>query len=102
MRATQGGEEIPQVPDYCPVPQRRVVKPFVHLDPKTSKSTASPADYPYPPVDLLGGVDSIASKAAVGAFSSQYEFDQAFYTLFALTYGGHLGSQFCTAKTISY
>jgi hypothetical protein len=53
-------------------------------------------------VDLLGGVDIIAEKAAAGGFSSQYEFDTAFYSLFAATHEGHLGSQFCTAKAISY
>ncbi|PVH71096.1 hypothetical protein DL98DRAFT_616536 [Cadophora sp. DSE1049] len=61
-----------------------------------------PTDYSYPPVDFLGGLDDIASKATAGGFASQYEFDLALSNLVYSVKDGHTFSQPCTSGTISY
>lgn len=61
-----------------------------------------PADYFYPPVDFLGGLDNIASKAASRGYNSQYEFDLALASLVYSVKDGHTFSQPCTSGTISY
>lgn len=63
---------------------------------------APPPDYPYPPVDILGGLDDISSKASSGGFNSQYAFDQALARLMTSAHEGHLYTTLCTASAISY
>ncbi|KAL5313619.1 hypothetical protein ACEPPN_018040 [Leptodophora sp. 'Broadleaf-Isolate-01'] len=60
------------------------------------------ADYFYPAVDLLGGLDDMASKAAAGEFTSQYEFDLALNKLVYSVKDGHTFLSTCTSGTISF
>jgi hypothetical protein len=53
-------------------------------------------------VDILGGLDSLATKAAAGLLDSQYEFDQALFRLLASAHEGHLGASPCTASSIIF
>ncbi|CZR62937.1 uncharacterized protein PAC_12834 [Phialocephala subalpina] len=61
-----------------------------------------PSDYPYPAVDILGGLDSLASKAAAGGFKSQYLLDIALNDLITSAHEGHLYTSFCSLQAISY
>jgi len=63
---------------------------------------APPADYYYPAVDILGGMDDIGTKAAAGGYQSQYEFDQAIVQLLNSAHEGHLGTHLCSSSSISF
>ena len=66
--------------------------------------TAPPAGvyYPWPTVDILDGLDTLATKAATGVFESQYEFDQALFMLLASAHEGHLSAFPCTRSSITF
>ena len=66
------------------------------------RSQAPPPDYPYPPIDVLAGLDGIATKAAEGGFSSQYAFDQALAQLTTAAHEGHPYGTLCTSAAILY
>lgn len=70
----------------------------------TDEFAAPPADYQYPASDILGGLETLASRAATGGFQSQYNLDQALTALLTTAHEGHLFTKFCTsaASTIIY
>lgn len=70
----------------------------------TDSEVAPPAEayYPWPPVDILGGLDDLATKAATGGWESQYEFDQALFSLLASAHEGHLSANPCTSSSIVF
>ncbi|CAG8416334.1 unnamed protein product [Penicillium salamii] len=57
-----------------------------------------PAGYLMPPTDLLGGLDEIQVKAAIGFYSNQYDFDTAISDLLKSAYDGHLSIQLCSLQ----
>ncbi|KAG0650397.1 Peptidase S41 family ustP [Hyphodiscus hymeniophilus] len=61
-----------------------------------------PSDYQYPPVDILGGLSDISTKAAAGGFSGQYAFDQALAQLLTSAHDGHFASRLCTAISVFF
>ncbi|KAF8858784.1 hypothetical protein BDZ45DRAFT_802182 [Acephala macrosclerotiorum] len=67
-----------------------------------SSTRNPPSDYPYPAVDILGGLDALASKAAAGGFKSQYALDMTLNQLIASAREGRLYSAFCSLQAVSY
>jgi hypothetical protein len=63
---------------------------------------APPANYYYPAVDILGGMDDIGTKAAAGGYQSQYEFDQAIVQLLNSAHDGHLSARPCSSSSINF
>ncbi|KUJ09328.1 uncharacterized protein LY89DRAFT_657656 [Mollisia scopiformis] len=61
-----------------------------------------PSDYAYPSTDILGELDSLASKIAAGRIKSQYLVDQALNQIVASAHEGHLYASFCSLQAISY
>ncbi|CAG8932810.1 unnamed protein product [Penicillium salamii] len=57
-----------------------------------------PEGYLMPPTDLLGGLDEIQVKAAIGFYSNQYDFDTAISDLVNSAYDGHLAIQLCSLQ----
>ncbi|CAG8251038.1 unnamed protein product [Penicillium salamii] len=55
-----------------------------------------PEGYLMPPTDLLGGLDEIQVKAAIGFYSNQYDFDTAISDLLKSAYDGHLAIRLCS------
>jgi len=55
---------------------------------------APPVNWPYPPVDLLGSLDALASTIEAGGFTSQYVLDQELAKLYTSVHEGHLYTQF--------
>jgi hypothetical protein len=55
-----------------------------------------------PPTDILGGLKIIEDLALLGAFSSQYEFDQAIDQLLATSNDGHLSIDTCSPQIFSF
>lgn len=58
--------------------------------------TNPPEGYLMPPTDLLGGLDEIQVKAAIGFYSNQYDFDTAISDLVNSAYDGHLAIRLCS------
>ncbi|KAH9222504.1 hypothetical protein DL95DRAFT_454511 [Leptodontidium sp. 2 PMI_412] len=78
------------------------LKKYIQFQSSIAYLKNPPADYFYPPVDLLGGLDDITSKAAAGEFTSQYEFDLALNKPVYSVKDGHTFLSTCTSGTISF
>ncbi|KAF2669042.1 hypothetical protein BT63DRAFT_413514 [Microthyrium microscopicum] len=48
-----------------------------------------PKSYPYPPTDILGGLDKIASKTKSGGYKNQFDFEIDIVKYAIATYDGH-------------
>jgi hypothetical protein len=62
----------------------------------------SPATYPSTNVDLLGGLQSIRTKATGGKYQSQYQFDEAIQNLITSANDGHLWVDTCSTSAFTF
>lgn len=62
----------------------------------------SPATYPSTNVDLLGGLQSIRTKATGGKYTSQYQFDEAIQDLINSANDGHLWVETCSTSAFAF
>ncbi|PVH76795.1 hypothetical protein DL98DRAFT_357750, partial [Cadophora sp. DSE1049] len=78
------------------------LKKYMEFETTLAYLKAPPANYHYPPVDILDGLDKLAYKAATGGFQSQYTLDLALAALLTSAHEGHLAARYCTSVTILY
>jgi hypothetical protein len=62
----------------------------------------SPATYPSTNIDLLGGLQSIRTKATDGKYTSQYQFDEAIQDLITSANDGHLWVDTCSTSAFVF
>ncbi|KAE8548931.1 hypothetical protein EYB25_009314 [Talaromyces marneffei] len=62
----------------------------------------SPATYPSTNVDLLGGFQSIRTKAISGTYKSQYQFDESIQDLITSANDGHLWVDTCSTSAFVF
>lgn len=55
-----------------------------------------------PPADILGGIDTIITKAKNNSYSSQFEMDLEVNRLIKSAHDGHLSFQLCSQSIFTY
>ena len=70
--------------------QIKWLKSYIELQSTLAYLKNPPSDYPFPPVDILGGLDDISSKASNRQYSTEYEFERDIYNLIVRANDGHL------------
>ncbi|CAI7617654.1 unnamed protein product [Penicillium bialowiezense] len=61
-----------------------------------------PSGYTMPPADILGGIDTIITKAKNNSYSSQFEMDLEVNRLIKSAHDGHLSFQLCSQSIFTY
>ncbi|GAB1318446.1 Tail specific protease domain-containing protein [Madurella fahalii] len=89
--ATLAIECLQSVPNKAEPAQRliRSLKAFAQWQSTLAWLKNPPRTYPFPAVDIIGGLDDIASRAAAGGFNSEYDFQLAIVQLITSTHDGH-------------
>lgn len=79
---------MPIVPDLA-VKQIEWMQGFIQFQSTLAWLKNPPAGYDLPPVDLVGGLDQIAKKAASGVYHGEYDFELDIYNLVTSAGDGH-------------
>ncbi|KAI9692784.1 MAG: hypothetical protein M1820_009383 [Bogoriella megaspora] len=64
--------------------------PFMEQQSTLAYLKNPPSGYPFPPTDLLGGLDSIKSNVSLDKYGSEYEFELDIHDLIVSARDGHL------------
>lgn len=91
MSAAQALACLQTVPNK-PEPAAKLVKSlraYVQWESTLAYLKDPPASYGLPPVDILGGLDTIAANASAGGFQSEYDFQSSMVRLISLAHDGH-------------
>jgi hypothetical protein len=63
--------------------------PYINFESDLVYLANPPSTYPFPAVDILGGLREIRQNASAGTYTSQYNFDAAISGLVASAHNGH-------------
>ena len=61
-----------------------------------------PTGYISPPVDLIGGLETVRRKAAANFYTSQYDFDWEINSLISRAHDGHLTVGLCSQEIMHF